>query len=72
MSKVWCLRAKKSSELTCRRVFDSLDRDGDGKLSYIETEFGLKTVNKQLITRQELNYVSVILEVQKSAAIDFR
>lgn len=55
-----------------RTVFASLDRDGDGQLSHIELEFGLKTVNKQMLTQAELNYVSVVLEVQHSPAITFR
>eukprot|EP00730_Choanoeca_flexa_P000877 TRINITY_DN10378_c0_g1_i1.p2 TRINITY_DN10378_c0_g1~~TRINITY_DN10378_c0_g1_i1.p2 ORF type:complete len:287 (+),score=41.96 TRINITY_DN10378_c0_g1_i1:1661-2521(+) len=55
-----------------RLVFDSLDRSNSGELSHVEVEFGLKTVNKQIITRQELDYVSVVLEVQQVRALNFR
>lgn len=37
----------------CRTVFDSLDRDKDGLLNHVEMEFGLKTVNKNIISLKE-------------------
>lgn len=55
-----------------RIVFESLDRDADGEVSVVELEFGLKTINKQLISRQELEYVTVVLEVTHAHAITFR
>eukprot|EP00043_Microstomoeca_roanoka_P016491 m.168970 g.168970 ORF g.168970 m.168970 type:complete len:741 (-) comp16468_c7_seq11:524-2746(-) len=55
-----------------RIVFDNLDRDKDGEISHVELEFGVKTVNKHVITTRELEYVNVVLEVQQARAITFR
>eukprot|EP00056_Hartaetosiga_gracilis_P008849 m.127215 g.127215 ORF g.127215 m.127215 type:complete len:799 (+) comp13003_c0_seq2:72-2468(+) len=55
-----------------RQVFDSLDSDGDGEISKIELEFGVKTVNKHFISHKELDYVDVVLDVQRVRSINFR
>lgn len=53
-------------------MFNNLDRDQDGEISLIELDFGLKTVNKHLISKQELDYVQVVLDVHQASAINFR
>ncbi len=52
-------------------MFDKLDRDGDGEISKLELEFGLKTINKNIITSQEVNFVDTVLEVSQAVAINF-
>ena len=55
-----------------RIVFTNLDRDKDGLLSFTEIDFGLKTINRQLITEQQARYVYEVLEVDPALALDFR
>eukprot|EP00055_Hartaetosiga_balthica_P004857 m.13382 g.13382 ORF g.13382 m.13382 type:complete len:835 (-) comp4148_c0_seq2:122-2626(-) len=47
-------------------VFKALDRDNDGSISVVELDFGLKTVNKELISHQEISYVTTVLDVNQS------
>eukprot|EP00055_Hartaetosiga_balthica_P017355 m.115841 g.115841 ORF g.115841 m.115841 type:complete len:785 (+) comp9295_c0_seq13:121-2475(+) len=55
-----------------RQVFDSLDSDHDGEISKIELEFGIKTVNKHFISHKEMDYVDVVLDIQRARSINFR
>eukprot|EP00056_Hartaetosiga_gracilis_P015426 m.241692 g.241692 ORF g.241692 m.241692 type:complete len:866 (+) comp25442_c0_seq1:88-2685(+) len=47
------------------KVFECLDRDGDGVISLVELDFGLKTINKEFISSQEIAYVTTVLDVDQ-------
>jgi Ca2+-binding EF-hand superfamily protein len=53
-------------------VFNNIDRDKDGLINYTELDFGIKTVNRSLLSNQEFGYVTEILEVSPDAPLNFR
>lgn len=52
-----------AQERQFRAVFTNIDRDHDGLVTFTELDFGLKTVNRHLISQKETDYVTTILEV---------
>ena len=55
-----------------RIVFNNVDRDKDGLVTITEMDFGIKTINRQLLTNQQGEYINEILEVDPSQALNFR
>lgn len=53
-------------------IFKHIDRDGDGVISMTELEFGLKTVNKSMISDKETRYVEQVLEMTEETQLNFR
>ena len=55
-----------------RKVFESVDLDRDGFVNHNELEFGIRTVNTNMVSGKEIMYVSVVLEIRREPKIDFR
>ena len=53
-------------------VFNNIDRNHDGLIEFDELDFGIKTVNRSLISAREQFYVTEILEVDPTAQLNFR
>ena len=53
-------------------VFANIDRDKDGVINMTELDFGLKTVNRSMLSNQETQYVTEILEVDPASTLNFR
>eukprot|EP00035_Acanthoeca_spectabilis_P032893 m.21032 g.21032 ORF g.21032 m.21032 type:complete len:1607 (+) comp5648_c0_seq1:229-5049(+) len=55
-----------------RKVFDHIDTDLDNMLSLDELQFGIRTVNKNMISNREMTYIDTVLELRLVKEVNFR
>ena len=53
-------------------TFNNIDLNKDGLISLRELDFGLKTINRSLMTGKQIDYIKYILEISPNAALNFR
>ena len=53
-------------------AFSSVDRDEDGFINELELDFGLRSINKTIISDQQFQYLKLILDIDPEQKLNLR